>query len=47
MGTDKALVNYQGKPMLQRVYQVAATCTEQDSILPPWKERYQSIMSSD
>ena len=47
MGTDKALVNYQGKPMLQRVYQVAASCTEQVYILTPWKERYQNILSSD
>ena len=47
MGTDKALVNYQGKPMLQRVYQVAASCTEQVYILTPWKERYQNILPSD
>lgn len=47
MGTDKALVNYQGKPMLQRVYQVAAECTEQVYILTPWKERYQNILSPD
>ncbi|BAY87206.1 molybdopterin-guanine dinucleotide biosynthesis protein A [Calothrix parasitica NIES-267] len=47
MGTDKALVNYQGKPMLQRVYQVAAACTEQVCILTPWIERYQNILPSD
>ncbi|MEM6751799.1 MAG: molybdenum cofactor guanylyltransferase [Cyanobacteria bacterium P01_C01_bin.38] len=47
MGTDKALVNYQGKPMLQRVYQVAAECTEQVYVLTPWKERYQNILPSD
>ena len=47
MRTDKALVNYQGKPMLQRVYQVAAECTEQVYILTPWIERYQNILPSD
>ena len=47
MGTDKALVNYQGKPMLQRVYQVAAACTEQIYVLTPWIERYQNILPSD
>ncbi|MEO1762858.1 MAG: molybdenum cofactor guanylyltransferase [Cyanobacteria bacterium J06629_18] len=47
MGTDKALVNYQGKPMLQRVYQVAAECTQQVYILTPWKERYQNILPSN
>ncbi|MDY6901119.1 MAG: molybdenum cofactor guanylyltransferase, partial [Cyanobacteriota bacterium] len=47
MGTDKALVNYQGKPMLQRVYQVAVECTQQVYILTPWKERYQKILPSN
>jgi molybdopterin-guanine dinucleotide biosynthesis protein A len=47
MGTDKALVLYKNKPMLQRVYQVAASCTEQVYVLTPWKERYQNILPSD
>ncbi|MBV6627922.1 MAG: molybdenum cofactor guanylyltransferase [Rivularia sp. (in: Bacteria)] len=47
MGTDKAFVNYQGKPMLQRVYQVAARCTEKVYILTPWKERYENILPSN
>ncbi len=47
MGTDKALVPYKGVPMLQRVYQVAAECTEQVYVLTPWKERYQNILPSD
>ena len=47
MGTDKALVNYQDKPMLQQVYQVAAECTEQVYVLTPWSDRYQSILPSD
>ncbi|MBE9214891.1 molybdenum cofactor guanylyltransferase [Plectonema cf. radiosum LEGE 06105] len=44
MGTDKALVNYQGKPMLLSVYQVAAECTQQVYILTPWIEHYQNIL---
>ena len=47
MGRDKALVNYDGVPMLQRVYQVAANCTEQVYILTPWAERYQNILPSN
>ncbi|NJL80545.1 MAG: molybdenum cofactor guanylyltransferase [Richelia sp. RM2_1_2] len=47
MGTDKALVIYQGKPILQRVYQVAAVCTEQVYVLTPWAERYQNILPSN
>ncbi len=47
MGRDKALVDYQGKPMLQRVYQVAAACTEQVYVLTPWIERYQNILPSN
>ncbi|MEB3218207.1 MAG: molybdenum cofactor guanylyltransferase [Nostocales cyanobacterium 94392] len=47
MGTDKAIVNYQGKPMLLSVYQVAAACTEQVYVLTPWAERYQNILPSN
>ncbi|MGB3656040.1 MAG: molybdenum cofactor guanylyltransferase, partial [Rivularia sp. (in: cyanobacteria)] len=47
MGSDKALVDYQGKPMLLSVYQVAAACTEQVYILTPWSDRYQSILPPD
>ncbi len=47
MGSDKALVTYQGQQMLQRVYQVAAECNLQVYILTPWKERYQNILPSD
>lgn len=47
MGRDKALVPYEGKPMLQRVYQVAAACTEQVYVLTPWAERYQNILPSN
>jgi len=44
MGQDKALVLYQGIPMLQRVYQVAAACSQQVYVLTPWRERYQHIL---
>ena len=47
MGTDKALVLYEGKPMLLSVYQVAAACTEQVYILTPWSDRYQNILPPD
>ncbi|MGB7378908.1 MAG: molybdenum cofactor guanylyltransferase [Rivularia sp. (in: cyanobacteria)] len=47
MGRDKALVPYQGKPMLQRVYQVAAACTEKVYVLTPWIKRYQNILPSN
>ncbi|MGF1674820.1 MAG: molybdenum cofactor guanylyltransferase [Rivularia sp. (in: cyanobacteria)] len=47
MGTDKALVPYEDKPMLLSVYQVAATCTEQVYILTPRSERYQNILPSN
>ncbi|MEO1429256.1 MAG: molybdenum cofactor guanylyltransferase [Cyanobacteria bacterium J06632_19] len=47
MGTDKALVSYEGEPMLKRVYQVAAACTEQVYILTPWVERYENLLPSD
>ncbi|MBF2014195.1 MAG: molybdenum cofactor guanylyltransferase [Rivularia sp. T60_A2020_040] len=47
MGTDKALVLYEGKPMLLCVYQVATVCTEQVYVLTPWAERYQNILPSN
>ncbi len=47
MGRDKALVPYQGKPMLQRVYQVAGACTEQVYVMAPWVERYENILPQE
>ena len=47
MGEDKALVTYEGIPMLQRVYQVAAACTENVYVLSSWNERYQQILPSE
>jgi molybdopterin-guanine dinucleotide biosynthesis protein A len=47
MGRDKALIDWQGIPMLKRVYQVAANCTEKVHIITPWPERYRDILPSD
>ncbi|MDJ0800373.1 MAG: molybdenum cofactor guanylyltransferase [Calothrix sp. MO_167.B12] len=47
MGRDKALVDYQGKPMLQRVYQVAQECTQEVYVLTPWCDRYKHILPLD
>lgn len=47
MGQDKALVPYQGVPMLQRVYQVAAACSSEVYVLTPWIERYQHILPAN
>lgn len=47
MGRDKALIPWDGKPLLQRVCEVAATCCQSVSILSPWPERYRQIVSGD
>lgn len=44
MGTDKALLPWQGIPMLQRVYRIAQQCCTQVKILTPWFERYQPLL---
>lgn len=44
MGRDKALVLWDGIPMLQRVYQVAVECGIPVSVLTPWRDRYQGIL---
>jgi molybdenum cofactor guanylyltransferase len=44
MGTDKALLNWQGKTLLQRVYEVAQTCCTQVSVITPWPERYRVLL---
>jgi len=43
MGQDKALIPWNGVPLLQRVAQVATQCTEKVYIVTPWPERYQAI----
>lgn len=44
MGQDKALIPWDGIPLLGRVCQVASSCSEQVYILTPWYERYQDIL---
>lgn len=47
MGQDKALMPWDGVPMLTRVCQVASECCEQVYILTPWQERYQDIVTQN
>lgn len=42
MGQDKALVLWQGVPLIQRVYQVARQCCASVYLVTPWPERYQA-----
>ncbi len=43
MGQDKALLEINGKPLLQQVCEVAAQCTKQVYIVTCWRDRYQSL----
>ncbi len=47
MGEDKALITWQGQPMLYRVYQVAAECTEQVYLITPWLTKYQGLFATE
>lgn len=47
MGQDKALLPWDGIPMLKRVGQVAAACTQQVFVLTPWPDRYQRILEPE
>ncbi|MEM7772873.1 MAG: molybdenum cofactor guanylyltransferase [Cyanobacteria bacterium P01_A01_bin.37] len=44
MGQDKASLSFSGIPLLRRVYDVAAHCTESVSVITPWPERYQALL---
>ena len=44
MGKDKALIEVDGIPLLQRTCQLAQTVTSQVYIITPWGERYQDII---
>jgi molybdopterin-guanine dinucleotide biosynthesis protein A len=44
MGTDKALIEVEGTPLLQRTCQLAQTVASQVSIVTPWGERYKNII---
>ncbi len=43
MGEDKALLTWEGVPLLQRVCSVAASCAETVYVVTPWPERYQHL----
>ena len=44
MGQDKACILVNGIPMLRRVYDVAAQCTDHVSVVTPWPNRYRSML---
>lgn len=44
MGTDKALVEIAGQPMLARVCEVALSCTPWVYVVSAWNHRYRSIL---
>ncbi len=46
MGTDKALLPWQGVPLLERVCQVAVQCCPTVSVLTPWPQRYEAVLST-
>ncbi|MEB3279348.1 MAG: molybdenum cofactor guanylyltransferase [Lyngbya sp.] len=45
MGRDKALIEWEGKPFLTRVCQVAGCCCSSVYVLTSWPERYRDIVS--
>ena len=44
MGEDKALLEVQGIPLLQRICQLAQSVTSQVYVVTPWGERYEPIL---
>jgi molybdenum cofactor guanylyltransferase len=44
MGTDKALLPWQGIPLIQRVVEVAQECCAAVCIVTPWPERYRHLV---
>lgn len=44
MGSDKALLCWQGIPMLQRVCHAALQCCDLVYVLTPWPERYKHVI---
>lgn len=47
MGQDKALIEVEGVPLLQRVCSSAQQCTDQIYIVTPWIERYQPLLHKE
>ena len=46
MGQDKALIPWDGIPLLERVCQVASQCCQEVYIITPWSDRYQAILTA-
>lgn len=46
MGQDKALLMWQGQPLLQRICEVASVCCQDIYILTPWPQRYQHLLKA-
>ena len=44
MGQDKAILCWDGVPLLRRVYDVAADCVDSVYLLTPWGDRYREIL---
>ncbi|MDB9315673.1 molybdenum cofactor guanylyltransferase [Spirulina sp. CS-785/01] len=44
MGQDKALIPWEGIPLLKRVTDTAKTCCQSVYLLTPWPEKYQDIL---
>lgn len=44
MGTDKALINLTGMPLLHDICTVALACTPSVKVITPWPERYQAAV---
>ncbi|MEB3359584.1 MAG: molybdenum cofactor guanylyltransferase [Synechococcales bacterium] len=47
MGTDKALLEVNGRPLLRQVYDVAVRCSPLVYVVTPWRDRYRAILPSD
>jgi molybdenum cofactor guanylyltransferase len=46
MGSDKALIDWHGIPLIQQVFAVAQACCTPICVLTPWPERYQRLLPS-
>lgn len=44
MGQDKALLEFKGKPLLLKIYDLAQQCTDLVYVVTPFRDKYQSIL---
>jgi molybdenum cofactor guanylyltransferase len=47
MGQDKALIEVNGQPLIQRISMVAQTVSDQVFVVTPWGDRYRSLLPSN